>query len=254
MLRTLRYNLGMGFGLLKLCFLAPSSGFEKLEKEGKFQEYNDLAGGLIRGWAQRRIKQSGARIKVKGIENIPLDRTVLFVANHQSNFDIPAILGTLPTNKGFVAKKELGEVPVLGYWMRRIRCQFMDRSDIKQSMQVILDTIELLKKGYNMVIFPEGTRSKGKPVREFKAGSFKPAIKAKVPIIPITMDGTYRIIEGNPKNHVRPADVNITVHPLIETKDLTKEEIKELPQKVQKIITDCMVYTPKSETEVKEND
>ena len=254
MLRTLRYNLGLGFGLLKLCIIAPSSKFKKLEKEGKFQEYNDYAGGLIRGWAQRRIKQSGARIKAEGIENIPLDRTVLFVANHQSNFDIPAILGTLPTNKGFVAKKELGEVPVLGYWMMRIRCQFMDRSDMKQSMQVILDTIELLKKGYNMVIFPEGTRSKGAPVREFKAGSFKPAIKAGVPIVPVTMDGTYKIIEGNPKNHVKPGDVNIIVHPLIETKGLSKEEIKELPAKVQKIITDCMVYTPKENSEAKENE
>ena len=73
---------------------------------------------------------------------------------------------------------------------------------MKQSAQTIIDGIKQLKAGINMVIFPEGTRSKGAPVGEFKAGSFKLATKSKAPIVPVTIDGTYKVMEGN-KNKIK---------------------------------------------------
>ena len=112
---------------------------------------------------------------------------------------------------------------------------FMDRNDMKQSAQTIIDGIKQLKAGINMVIFPEGTRSKGAPVGEFKAGSFKLATKSKAPIVPVTIDGTYKVMEGN-KNKIKPAEINLIIHEPIYTDKLTKEEIAELPEKVRSII------------------
>ena len=86
-----------------------------------------------------------------------------------------------------------------------------------------------------MVVFPEGTRSKGEQMGEFKAGSFKLATKAKVPIIPVTIDGSYKIMEGN-KYRICPAKVNVYVHKPIETALIPKEQESKLPELVQKII------------------
>lgn len=238
MFRSFIYYSGLGLGLAKILVYVPKC--DKLIKEGKIKEADDIVTRIIRRWAQRRVKASGAKLNITGLENVPDDKTVMFVSNHQSDFDIMVILGCIPVQKAFVAKKELGKIPLLGFWMKRVHCLFMDRDDMKQSMQTIIKAYEQLKEGYNMVIFPEGTRSKGGPVKDFKAGSFKPAIKAKVPIVPITMDGTYKVMEANPHKMIKPAEVNIVIHPPIETADLTKDEIKALPAKVQKIITDSM--------------
>ena len=240
MIRTLIYNLGLAFGLLKMMFSAPKC--KKLEKEDP-AAHDDLANRLVNGWGKACIKRSGAKMEVSGLENVPKDRAVLFVANHQSNFDILVLCGLLDCNKGFVAKKELKKVPLLSFWMKETHCLFLDRENMKQSMQVIVQAYEQLKNGYSMIIFPEGTRSKGKLVQEFKAGSFKPAIKAKVPVVPITIDGTYRVSDGTGDNKIHPADVNIVIHPMIETADLSKDEIKELPAKVRDIIVGSMKYT-----------
>ncbi len=238
MFRTVIYYTGLGLGLVKILIYIPKCN--RLIKNGDIKAADSIVTRIVTRWAQRRIKASGAKLNIKGLENIPTNRTVMFVANHQSDFDIMVILGKIPVQKAFVAKKELGKVPLLGFWMKRVHCLFMDRSDMKQSMQTIIKAYEQLKEGYNMVIFPEGTRSKGGPVKEFKAGSFKPAVKAKVPVIPITLDGTYKVIEANPHNSIVPADVNVVIHPMIETAELTKEEIKELPSRVHDIITSAM--------------
>lgn len=208
---------------------------DKLLKEGNIDEYEKLTYEYVTNWAKKRVKASGATINMIGLENIPDEKGILFVCNHQSNFDILSLLAYLGVPKGFVAKKELGKVPMLSQWMKRIHCLFMDRDDMKQSAQTIIEGIKQLKSGINMVIFPEGTRGKIGKMGEFKAGSFKLATKAKAPIVPITIDGTYKIMEGN-NNKIKPATVNIYVHKPIYTKDLSKDEINELPKKVEDIV------------------
>lgn len=208
---------------------------DKLLEQDKKEEYEDTVYNLVTEWAKDRVKASGAKINVIGLENIPDVKGILFVANHQSNFDILSLLAYLKVPKGFVAKTELGKIPMLSQWMKRIHCLFMDRDDMKQSAQTIIQGIKQLKSGINMVIFPEGTRGKNGVMGEFKAGSFKLATKAKAPIVPITIDGTYKIMEGN-NNIIKPADVNIYIHPAIFTAELSKEEINELPDKVENIV------------------
>ena len=186
-------------------------------------------------WAGSFLKLSGAKVKVFGAENIPADIPVLFVSNHQSNFDIPLLMYHIDKPKGFIAKKELEKIPMISEWMNFMGCIFMDRSSLRKSASAIIDGIKILKSGQSLVIFPEGTRSKGGPIGEFKSGSFKLATKPKVPIVPVTINGSYKIMEGN-GNKIKPADIELYIHEPIYTDNLSKEEEADLPKRVQDIV------------------
>ncbi|WP_297518245.1 1-acyl-sn-glycerol-3-phosphate acyltransferase [uncultured Clostridium sp.] len=188
-------------------------------------------------WAEPFIKLSGAKVTVFGAENLPPDIPVLFVSNHQSNFDIPLLMYYIDKPKGFIAKKELKKVPMINRWMTMMGCIFMDRSNLRKSAAAIIAGIKMLKSGQSLVICPEGTRSKGGPMANFKAGSFKLATKSKVPIVPITLNGSYKIMDGvDNKGKIKPAQVELYIHKPIYTKDLTKEEELALPKLVQDIV------------------
>ncbi len=108
------------------------------------------------------MAHTGARVIYHGLENIPEDQNVFFIANHQSYFDIPILLDVMDRGTAFVAKESLGKVPMLRQWMENLGCLFIDREDIKQSVRVIRKAAEQMEQGLNMVIFPEGTRSRGR--------------------------------------------------------------------------------------------
>lgn len=208
---------------------------DKLLEEGRKEEYEDFVTKKVSDWAMDRMNDSGAKVNVYGIENLPEDKNILFVSNHQSNFDILLLLAYLPVPKAFVAKVELEKLPFINQWMKRIHCLFMDRNDIKQSAQIIIEGIKQLKSGINMVIFPEGTRSKTGKLGEFKGGSFKLATKSKCPIVPLTIDGTRNIMEAN-NYRIKPVTVNLYIHPPIDVTRLSKEEIAQLPETVKETI------------------
>lgn len=98
---------------------------------------------------------------MRGLENIPTDRAVLYVGNHRSYFDIVMGYMTVPRLTGFIAKKEMIKIPLLNRWMDRMNCLFLDRSNIKEGLKTILAGIEKIKGGISMWIFPEGTRNPG---------------------------------------------------------------------------------------------
>ncbi|MBQ3669922.1 MAG: 1-acyl-sn-glycerol-3-phosphate acyltransferase, partial [Treponema sp.] len=135
----------------------------------------------------------------------------------------------------FVAKAELGKIPLLSDWMRMLQCTFIVRNNPRKSIQAIKDAAQGVKKGYSQVIFPEGPRSRGGPHHEFKAGSFKLAFLSKSPIVPFTIEGTYKIFEE--KKKVCPGQhVKITIHDPIETEGLSREEQNAIPAQVEKIV------------------
>lgn len=206
-----------------------------MDKAGKEDEKTAYVHKVTTKWAASQLKVSGAKVKVYGQENVPKDTPVVFMSNHQSNFDIPLLMVYVDKPKGFVAKVELKKVPILRDWMEQINCVFMDRNDLRQSVKTIIDGIKLIDSGKSMVIFPEGTRGKGGPIGEFKAGSFKLATKPKVPIVPITINGSAKLMELN-GNKITPGEVEIYIHPMIKTADLTKEAVDELPDQVKAII------------------
>jgi 1-acyl-sn-glycerol-3-phosphate acyltransferase len=143
----------------------------------------------------------------------------------------------MPDLIGFIAKIELAKIPVVKTWMEFMKCVFMDRSNMRKSGEAIINGIKNLKEGYSMVIFPEGTRSKGDKMSQFKAGSFKLASKSKCPIIPVTMNGSYKIMEHGNGSWIKPSTVELFIHPMIETANLSKDELDLLPGKVFDIIS-----------------
>jgi len=193
--------------------------------------------GKTHWWGQVMIWSTGSRVHVSGMENLPEESNVAFVSNHQGNTDIPLILGVMPRLIGFIAKKDLSYVPFLSNWMKRMGCMFIDRKNLRQSSKIIHEAAEQLKKGsHSFVIFPEGTRSKGPNMKRFKSGSLKLATLAGVKIVPLTIQGSYRVFEANKGIRMKSTDLYLHIHQPIETTHLSEEQKKALPDEVYKII------------------
>lgn len=182
---------------------------------------------------------SGVKKTVLGKENIPKNEPILYVSNHRSYFDIPVSYVILPTLTGFIAKKEIGKIPILIAWMRNIQCLFLDRDDIRQGMKTILQAIEQVKAGYSVFISPEGTRNQGKEMLPFKEGSFKVAEKTGCAIVPVALTNTDEIIE-NHMPWIRSTKVVIEFGKPIYPGELDKETRKRLGSYIQDIIKESL--------------
>ena len=136
------------------------------------------------------IANKGGNVKIEsyGVENIPNEYGFMLFPNHQGMYDVLALLDACPKPLSVVAKKEVAKIPLLKQLFKIMNVIFMDREDIRQSLQVIIEVSKQVNQGKNYIIFPEGTRSKnGNKVGEFKGGSFKAATKAKCPIVPVAL-------------------------------------------------------------------
>lgn len=191
---------------------------------------------VVQQWSSKRVKDTGAKIFIHGRENIPESGNAVFIGNHQSNFDFALLLAELDIPVGFIAKVELMKIPLIRDWMKLIHCLFMDRGDMKQQLKTILEGINLLKNGYNLIVFPEGTRSKDGKVAEFKAGTFKLATKSKVPIVPFTIQGAADVLENNRYYRIAPAEVHLYIHKAIDMTTLDKDALGKIHEKVQSIV------------------
>lgn len=206
-----------------------------LKKNGRREEMQRLVFRCVNIWATSLLKLAGVKITVEGKENIPKDGVCVFVSNHQGNFDIPVLLTSLDKPNGIVAKKEIEKLPFVKGWMYLLDCVFIDRENPRKAMSTINEAISLVKSGRSMVIFPEGTRSKGGPVAPFKGGAFRICEKSGAPVVPVCINGTYKVMEAN-NNWLKPADVKIKILPAIETKDMERAQLKELSDIVREEI------------------
>lgn len=143
-------------------------------------------------WGRGAVALTGARVTVTGLERVPGDGPVLYVANHQGALDIPILMGYLPGTPAFVAKRELFRIPVLGYWMRRLGCVALDRGDARAAREQLRRGAKRVREGRRLVLFPEGTRSRDPEGRmgPFKRGSLKLAIQAGAVVVPVTVEGS----------------------------------------------------------------
>ena len=169
---------------------------------------------------------AGTKIDIKGYNNIPKDKTVLYVGNHRSMFDIAINYAVLPPLVGFVSKLEMKKFPFLSWWMVLVNCLFLDRNNIKEGMKTIIKGAEQLKAGISMFIFPEGTRSKKEnEMLEFKEGSLKMAEKAGTLIVPVAITNTSACFEDHfPK--VKKAHVIIEYGEPIDLAAMDREDRK----------------------------
>ena len=153
---------------------------------------------------------AGAKVKYLGFEKIPSDAPVLYVANHESFFDVLLTLTHLPGTICFVGKKEFGKVPIFAQALQLYNTLFIDRDDIKQGLKTILKAIENVKAGMSVFIFPEGTRSRDGKMTDFKEGSMKIAVKSGCKIVPIAISNTANVFENHfPKLEAVPVVVEI---------------------------------------------
>ncbi len=233
MFRTLIWMLYFCWYLIYSLRLRPKVA--RLERKGMLAERDELAHKEAMRWGFKVINFAKIKVTVIGEENIPKDKGVLFVGNHQSNLDIPIIMGFINKPKGFIAKVELAKIPILSKWMKYLGCVFIDRSDVRQSLLAINQGAENLKKGISMVIFPEGTRSKDGILGDFKPGSLKLAIKAGAPVIPVTLNGSVNIL---PKKGfiIRPTEVKIIISPPVVLEKALQKDSNALAEAVRNII------------------
>jgi len=162
-------------------------------------------------WARLALALNGVTVTLAGAEHLP-GGPVIFMSNHQSNFDILSLLAAIPRRIHWIAKKELFEVPIFGPSMRRGGYIPLDRGDGRKALKSMDEAAATINQGKSVVLFPEGTRTPDGNLLPFKRGGFILARKAAVPVVPVTINGSGRI---NPAGQIRlySGDIHITVHP-----------------------------------------
>lgn len=192
----------------------------------------------ILGWI------SGSKVTVKGRENIPADRPVVYISNHRSYFDVvygyPQVVGLC----GFVAKKQVEKVPSLRVWMRKLHCLFLDRDNLRGGMATIKEAVRMVKEdGISVWICPEGTRGHEADMLPFKEGSFKIAELAGCPVVPVAITHTDEVLELH-FPWIRPAEVTLEFGEPIETEGMDRAAKKALPGDVREIIRGMIARNP----------
>lgn len=187
-------------------------------------------------WSERIMEMFGSQVVVHGKENIPSQGPVVFIGNHQGYADIISYFCALSPSMayGYVAKDDLGKIPLYGPWIVRIRSVLIKRDDPRASMKAIDEGIDLIKKGFSLMIFPEGTRSKGPEPGSFKRGAFKLATKPEVPIVPVSLNGSYKMYEET--GIMKGARIDVKIHPPVETRGLSRQEEKEMCLEVERTV------------------
>lgn len=188
-------------------------------------------------WAQLLIKITGCKVTVAGTENIPQKGGVCFVSNHDGFFDIILLFAYCGRPVGFMAKKELIFIPFLNAWIYMVGGLYLDRGSVKKALRSINKGVERIKSGGSMIIFPEGTRSKGRGLLPFHPGSLKLATASGVPIVPVALQGSYDVFEKTYR--VTAAEVKITFCEPIDTATLPKEAKKAvLSDRIHSVINE----------------
>ncbi|WP_232616792.1 lysophospholipid acyltransferase family protein [Treponema primitia] len=193
-----------------------------LGRLGFKQTMDYLAYKMAQGWAHVILAFTGCKLTVTGRENIPRKDGFCLVGNHNSIFDIVLLLATVGRPFGFIAKKELAVIPLLNLWILLLGGLFIDRKNIRKAIGTINEGIRRIKAGGAMIIFPEGTRGKGRGLLPFKSGSLKLATKAGAPMVPLAITGSYDVFEKTYRLHSGPVSVNFA--PPIATADISTED------------------------------
>lgn len=223
----------INYGLYMLSMQIRGIKYEYIKKFKGVEEAAKYASKCMYNWSKFTIKTIGIELEIQGKENIP-EGPCVFIGNHTSILDIPIAYYSANKIIGFISKKEILKVPILGYWLPRCKCIALDRSDNRDAVRVIKEGVANLKDGYSMMVFPEGTRSKDGKLLDFKKGSLKLATISKAPVVPVTIDGAFKAFEKDRK--FKPEKVKIIFDKPIETKDMGREEQNQLAIKVKEII------------------
>jgi len=161
-----------------------------------------------RYWGRILCQLAGVRVRVEGMENIDPQQTYVFAGNHCSQYDIFSFQGYFPHDFRWIAKKELFRIPLFGQAMHRVGYIPIDRSHGRQALKSLDEAAKRIAAGSSVLIFPEGTRSSDGVLAEFKTGAILLAIKAGVPIVPLSFNGSFEVLA---KGGLLPKNGTITI-------------------------------------------
>ncbi len=199
-----------------------------------FERRGFFAHGCARAWSRLILKTTGVQVHASGLDALTPGKTYIFVANHQSIYDIPIVFDTLPYQVRIIAKQSLGAFPFIGWHLRRTGHLLVDRRN-PDRQAIFRQWKELVTKGLSLIVYPEGTRSIDGRVGRFKGGSFLLAIQAGLPVVPVAISGSRHVMLKN-RLMVKPGKVRFAVRPPIETAGVyepTIEDAKRLAEDVR---------------------
>jgi 1-acyl-sn-glycerol-3-phosphate acyltransferase len=189
-----------------------------------------------RFWAKSILYVSRVKVSIQGLEHIDPRAAYVYMANHQSMFDILALLGYLPVQFRWLAKMELFQIPIFGYSMARVGYISIDRSNRKSAIKSLQKAAQkIAHEGVSVMIFPEGTRSEDGRIRPFKKGGFYLAIDSGRPIVPVVICGSHYIMPKG-KLRIRPGRIVLSVNRPVDTApyNKTREVLMELVRSTMK--------------------
>ena len=229
------------FATLKLLFvytaLGPIAGIVGMP-------YSLLVGDISRLYsvamwiANAGVRAAGIRVEISGLENVPADRRCIFMCNHVSNLDPPVVLPLLPGHCSVLLKKELMRIPILGTAMRMGKFVPVERGHRREAAQAsVAAAADALRSGLNILVFPEGTRSKDGRLSTFKKGPFFLAQQTQAPIIPIALSGTQKMMRKG-SIAITPGVAHVRMLPAIEPAEYASRE--DLLRAVRQAIADVL--------------
>ena len=192
------------------------------------------------------IKIAGVKIHVSGKENLRAldeEKAIFIISNHRGYFDILTGYTVLRRKCGIVAKASLGKVPILGYWMKKIHCLFLDRSNLRSGAMMVVDAIRLMDSGISIWIFPEGTRNKNDDptsLLPFKAGVFKIPEKTDSYILPMAIINSENVFEKH-LPRVKSADVYIGIGKAFKLSELSDADRQNTDEYSRGLMKDLIV-------------
>ncbi|MGI6019366.1 MAG: lysophospholipid acyltransferase family protein [Marvinbryantia sp.] len=208
----------------------------------KDQHTEEQKYALLKKIVRGANKGGKVTIQSDGQENIPRENGFIMYPNHQGMYDVLSLIESCEKPISVVMKKEVRNVPLISQVRRIMQAEVMDRADVRQSLQVIINVTKKVLNGKNFVIFPEGTRSrKGNQLLEFKSGSFKAAVKAKAPIVPVALINSFLPFDSH---SVKPVTVQVHFLPPLyyqEYKDMKTVEIASIvKERIENKIAECL--------------
>ena len=188
-------------------------------------------------WSKTILWLFRITVRVDGLEHIKNRKTVIYVANHASWFDIPAMVVGVPDQIRIVFKKELTWVPIWGWALKYGPYVAIDRGKPKDALKSLDKAAEQIHRGASVLLFAEGTRTRDGKLQPFKRGAFALAVRSGVPVVPVTINNSYRILPKGSLN-VRPAEIQLVLdRPIEMTGKPGKDSEKELMEVVHEAIT-----------------
>lgn len=198
-------------GLIYLLFFVPVTGFFSLLAMlgGLIDSRGGSAHRCALAWSRAGLMMAGVRLRVTGTEQVPEGEPVIFMGNHQGNFDILVLSRVIPRRFSWMAKEELFRIPLFGTAMLRAGYIPVNRSDGRKALRSLDAAAHRIRAGASVIVFPEGTRTADGSLLPFKKGGFILAERAGVPIVPFTIKGSMRVNPRNTLKLVRGAEISV---------------------------------------------